>query len=92
MSAMPANDVVAATRDYERWLSTQTSVVAADLRRKRERMDEDPFVFLRATYYWLGDSMGTEVAARARLGADRASRWATFTWRTSAPGAMPKAA
>jgi uncharacterized protein (DUF2252 family) len=49
---MPANDVVAATRSYERWLSAQTSVVGADLRRKRSRMDEDPFVFLRATYYW----------------------------------------
>lgn len=49
---MPANDVVATTRAYERWLSRQTDVIAADLKFKRTRMDESPFVFLRATYYW----------------------------------------
>ncbi|MGE0863934.1 MAG: DUF2252 family protein [Vicinamibacterales bacterium] len=49
---MPANDVVAATRSYQRWLSAQTNVVSADLKQKRARMDESPFVFLRATYYW----------------------------------------
>lgn len=63
---MPANDVVAATRGYERWLSSQTDVVAADLKFKRARMDEDPFVFLRATYYrWAQQwaSVVPEVAA-----------------------------
>jgi hypothetical protein len=40
-----------ATKHYERWLSHQTTIVAADLRRKHEAMSEDPFSFLRATYY-----------------------------------------
>lgn len=48
---MRAHDVVQATRSYERWLAAHTDVVAADLRHKRIRMDESPFVFLRASYY-----------------------------------------
>ncbi len=45
---------VAATHDYERWLSRHTRIVIDDLRLKHERMRESPFVFLRATFYrWL---------------------------------------
>lgn len=38
-------------RDYESWLATQCDVVAADIRRKHKKMKQDPFVFLRATYF-----------------------------------------
>ena len=47
-------NIVAATRDYERWLSRYTYIVINDLRLKHKRMRESPFVFLRATFYrWL---------------------------------------
>lgn len=36
---------------YEAWLHEQCDVVEADLDAKHERMDESPFVFLRATYF-----------------------------------------
>jgi hypothetical protein len=43
-----------ATRSYERWLGRQTEVVTSDLRVKHQKMAEDPFVFLRGTFYrWL---------------------------------------
>src|SRR6187401_3637604 len=48
---MRSNDVVQATRSYERWLAAHTEIVAPDMRHKRVRMDESPFVFLRASYY-----------------------------------------
>ena len=43
----------AANRDYERWLKSQLNgkVVAADLKTKHERMTENAFAFLRATYW-----------------------------------------
>ena len=46
--------VVAANRAYEAWLKQQLDgdVVAADLKLKREKMSENAFSFLRATY-WL---------------------------------------
>jgi hypothetical protein len=40
-----------ATRDYERWLGRYAPIVAADLRRKHERMRESLFGFFRATFY-----------------------------------------
>ena len=47
-------NIVAATHEYERWLSRHTRIVINDLRLKHERMRESPFVFLRATFYrWL---------------------------------------
>src|SRR5215475_10943057 len=47
-------NIVAATHDYERWLSRHTRIVINDLRLKHKRMRESPFVFLRATFYrWL---------------------------------------
>lgn len=45
------HDVVRATRDYDAWVARHTRVVRGDLREKHRRMAEDPFVFLRATFY-----------------------------------------
>lgn len=44
-------DVRAATRGYETWLGRTLPVVRADLDRKHRLMAEDPFSFLRATFY-----------------------------------------
>jgi len=40
-----------ATTKYERWLGRQLTLLPADLALKHRRMAEDPFAFLRATYY-----------------------------------------
>ena len=40
-----------ATTNYERWLGRQLPLIPADLALKHRRMAEDPFCFLRATYY-----------------------------------------
>ena len=40
-----------ATTQYERWLASQMRLLPADLRLKHEWMREDPFPFLRATFY-----------------------------------------
>ena len=40
-----------ATKRYETWLGKQITIVPADLALKHSRMGEDPFPFLRATYY-----------------------------------------
>ncbi len=47
----PLVSIVAATAQYEAWLATQVNVVKADLKSKHEAMADDPFSFLRATYY-----------------------------------------
>ncbi|HUB94710.1 MAG TPA: DUF2252 family protein [Stellaceae bacterium] len=44
-------DIVAATRDYERWLRKRIDVVEPDLRLKHRAMAEAAFPFLRATFY-----------------------------------------
>jgi hypothetical protein len=44
-------DIAKATRKYEAWLSEHLSLVRTDLRLKHRRMREDPFSFLRATFY-----------------------------------------
>jgi hypothetical protein len=44
-------DVRSATGRYESWLNGATRVVKADLAVKHERMTEDAFSFLRATFY-----------------------------------------
>lgn len=47
-------DVVSATESYERWMAAYMSIVRTDLDLKHQRMGENPFVFLRATFYrWL---------------------------------------
>jgi Uncharacterized protein conserved in bacteria len=40
-----------ATTRYEAWLRKQTPVIEEDLRHKYEKMREDVFTFLRATFY-----------------------------------------
>ncbi len=45
------SDIVTATDGYLAWLKRQTLLVPADLQVKRSKMAEDPFQFLRATYY-----------------------------------------
>ena len=44
-------NIVKATRNYEAWLAKYTAIVEPDLRLKHQRMAEDLFCFLRATYY-----------------------------------------
>jgi hypothetical protein len=39
------------TESFEKWLASQTPIVRPDLIRKHERLREDPFVFLRGTFY-----------------------------------------
>jgi hypothetical protein len=47
-------DIIQATRKYETWLNSQVRVLKADLSVKHERMAEDAFCFLRATFYrWM---------------------------------------
>ena len=40
-----------ATKKYEAWLAKNITIVPADLALKHTRMAEDPFQFLRATFY-----------------------------------------
>jgi len=45
-------NIVAATRGYDRWLAKRLpTIVKRDLRAKHRRMAEEPFAFLRATFY-----------------------------------------
>ncbi len=47
-------DIFEATRSYESWLGRHTSIVRRDLQLKHERLAENPFVFLRGTFYrWI---------------------------------------
>ena len=40
-----------ATARYEEWLRTQTPIIRPDLALKHTSMAQDPFSFLRATFY-----------------------------------------
>ena len=44
-------DIVATTWEYEAWVAERLPVVSGDLAFKHERMAEDAFSFLRATFY-----------------------------------------
>lgn len=44
-------NVVESTRQYDRWLAQRVRIVARDLKLKHLRMAEDPFFFLRGTFY-----------------------------------------
>ena len=44
-------DFDSATQNYESWLARHLVIVPDDLRLKHQRMAEDEFSFLRATYY-----------------------------------------
>ena len=43
--------IVTASAAYEQWLATQIPVIKADVKLKHAAMAEDPFSFMRATYY-----------------------------------------
>ena len=43
--------IAKATARYEAWLGAQLALIPADLALKHQRMREEPFAFLRATYY-----------------------------------------
>jgi len=43
--------ILKATREFERWLGGQTSIVQSQLIEKHRRMAESPFIFLRGTIY-----------------------------------------
>jgi hypothetical protein len=40
-----------ATADYERWMRNTTAVISSDIRSKHEQMKENPFLFLRGSFY-----------------------------------------
>jgi hypothetical protein len=44
-------DIVEATHAYERWMKRFFDPIVDDLRHKHEQMGENPFVFMRATFY-----------------------------------------
>jgi hypothetical protein len=47
-------NIVEATARYEKWMSSHTAIVAADLQYKHEQMAKDAFAFLRGTFYrWI---------------------------------------
>src|SRR5260370_23027453 len=51
---MSTNDVIRATKDFERWLAKQIPLVRRDVALKHQHMAESPFAFFRATFYrWL---------------------------------------
>src|SRR6266481_1142559 len=52
MAAIPS--INQATRQYEIWLASHLPVLKSDLRQKHRLMAQDPFSFLRATFYrWM---------------------------------------
>jgi hypothetical protein len=52
---------------YESWLATHLRLLPADLRLKRRRMRQDPFMFMRASYYrWA--QIWPEVCSKFGLG------------------------
>lgn len=47
-------DIKQATGEYEAWLAQRMPLIEADLRLKHQRMAQEPFAFLRATFYrWI---------------------------------------
>jgi hypothetical protein len=44
-------NILEATKDYETWMRRCTTVVESDLRLKHQQMKDDPYLFLRGTYY-----------------------------------------
>lgn len=63
-------DIFTATRSYEQWMAQRIAIIKRDLVLKHERLAEDPFVFLRGTFYrWLQQwpAAGAPVTAAPRL-------------------------
>src|ERR1700736_2298114 len=50
---MPRNpmNIQHATRDFERWMRSHTSVIESDLTSKHQQMRSDLFLFFRGTFY-----------------------------------------
>jgi hypothetical protein len=47
-------NIAKSTRRYEQWLGKKIPLIDADLDRKHQAMAQDPFLFLRATFYrWM---------------------------------------
>ena len=44
-------DILTATKDFEKWVSTRTQVIKAQLSDKHSQMAESPVQFLRGTFY-----------------------------------------
>src|SRR5262249_28245927 len=44
-------NIVESTRKYDEWLARRLVILKRDLQVKHRRMAEDPFSFLRATFY-----------------------------------------
>lgn len=59
-------NIVQATRSYEAWLASQTTLVKADLRLKHRQMAKGVFPFLRATFYRWGMLWSDRCAEFAR--------------------------
>jgi hypothetical protein len=51
MGAFPGLNIIEATKSYEAWMAAQTRLLPEDLAYKHQRMREELFSFLRATYY-----------------------------------------
>jgi hypothetical protein len=51
LTFLPPMDIFQATKSYESWLGRRLPLLAADLKLKHRRMAENPFDFLRATFY-----------------------------------------
>ena len=44
-------NIVESTQRYEKWLQQRLRVIEQDLTQKHTKMAQDPFAFLRATFY-----------------------------------------
>src|SRR5882762_578519 len=63
MAAIP--NITQATRQYETWLANHLRVLKSDLSQKHRMMAQDPFSFLRATFYrWM--QLFPELCPKAR--------------------------
>jgi uncharacterized protein (DUF2252 family) len=63
-------DVVESTRAYDRWLEQRLALVKQDLKLKHRRMAQDPFAFLRGSFYrWaqVWPELCAELAAAPRV-------------------------
>jgi hypothetical protein len=80
-------DIKTATKLYEAWLREEVPLLDADLRLKHQRMAENPFPFLRATFYrWaqLWPQVCAELAGAPQLLAVGDIHVENFgTWRDS---------
>jgi uncharacterized protein (DUF2252 family) len=61
-------NIVESTRQYDRWLEQRLpAIVKRDLEVKHQRMAQDPFSFLRATFYRWAQDWAASGANASRL-------------------------